>query len=461
MAKESDARTLIFAAIFFIAAPSAAAAAPPELSLTLAQAESEALSHSPALKAAQSGLAAATAQVDAQFALLVPQISLQAAYQYQTIVPRLSLAPGLSSFQFGSHDSYSVGPTVSYTLWDQGTLLNAWRSQKALASSQEAQRDLVRRQVLLMTRLDYFQVQLALEQERSLADSLKLAQAQDQDIESRFRAGAASRIDSLTAQEQVVERLRDFRAAQVQASAALRTLFAQTGRNQELDASAPLDARIANSSPPEISPPTLVVNLEPLGSVEAAFKLAAEAPMDEAYPGLAVYARQARAQTLASRSLSDQLWPRFALLYKSDYMYPNMPLLESVWQNTAGVSASVPLFEFGRTRRLAAAQKDLAAASLAQEAAAYDDLARDWRKAKDEYAALSDIETLDRESVKDTSQIAELRYSSYKSGGSTILDVETADLNALQAQIGSAQTKTQELIQLATLASLSSAKETP
>jgi len=453
-------KALTAAAMLLTCAP-AFGAAPPSLSITLAQAENAALGHSPLLKAAQSNLAAAEAQVGAQLALLTPRVTLDAAYQYQTIVPRLSLAPGLPSFQFGSHDSYSIGPTVSYTLWDQGSLLNAWRSQKALASSQEAQRDLIRRQVLLMTRLDYFQVQLALEQERSLADSLKLAQAQDRDIESRFRAGAASRIDSLSAQEQVIGRRRDFRAAQAQTAAALRTLFAQIGQNQNMDVSSPLDARIQDSAPAELGAPSIVVNLEPLESVETAFKVAVEAPMDESYPGLAAYARQAQAQRLAARSLSEELWPRFQLIYKSDYMYPNLPLLENVWQNAAGVSASVPLFEFGRTKRLALAQRDLAGASVAQESEAYDDLVRDWRKARDEYAALNDIESLDRESVKDTAEIAKLRYASYENGGSTILDVETADLNALQAQIGAAQTKTQELIQLATLESLSSLKENP
>ena len=447
-------------ALLLAGAP-AFAAAPPRLSITLAQAESLALGHSPILKTAQNNLAAADAQVDAQFALLVPRLTLDASYQYQTIVPHLSLAPGLAPFQFGSHDNYSVGPSLTYTLWDQGSLLNVWRSQKALAASQEAQRDLIRRQVLLMTRLDYFQVQLALEQERSLADSLKLAQAQDRDIKSRFRAGAASRIDSLSAQEQVISRRRDFRAAQAQTAAALRTLFAQIGQDQNLDASSPLDARIQDSAPAGLGAPTLIVALEPLESVETALKVAAEAPMDEAYPGLAAYARQAQAQRLAARSISEEKWPRIQLSYKSDYMYPNLPLLEDVWQNAAGVSASVPLFEFGRTKRLALAQKDLAGASQAQESQSYDELVRDWHKARDEYAALDDIESLDRESLEDTAEIAKLRYASYENGGSTILDVETADLDALQAQIGAAQTKTQELIQLATLESLSSLKETP
>src|SRR5208282_5991691 len=98
-----------------------------------------------------------------QLSQLLPRVTLDGSYQYQTEVPSVALSPGAPPFQFGDHNNYSIGPTLLYTLWDGGGLLKSWRSQKALASSQDAQRELVRRQVRLITRLDYFQVQLALE----------------------------------------------------------------------------------------------------------------------------------------------------------------------------------------------------------------------------------------------------------------------------------------------------------
>ncbi len=452
-------KKLRVAALALALAAQAAGAQPPKLAITLAQAEEESLAHSPILKAAQSSLAAAQAQVDAQLAQLVPSVTLEGSYQYQTIVPNIAFLPGAPAFQFGSHDTYSVGPAVSYTLWDQGSLLNAWRSQKALASSQKAQQDLVRRQVLLVTRLDYFQVQLALEQERSLADSLKLTQAQDRDIGSRFRAGAASRIDRLSAHDQVINRLRDFRSAQAQTAAALRVLFAQMGRDQSLDVSAPMDARITGLALGGLQSPSVIVKLEPLEAVEAKFESAAGSSIDAAYPGLMVYAEEARAQELSAKSLSARDWPRLAFIYKSEYMYPNLPLLQTVWQNEAGFGLSLPIFDYGLNRSQARTQQSLAGASLAQENEASDQLLRDWHKAQDHYAALKNIETLDRQAVDETGQIARLRYASYKIGGSTILDVETANIDAIEALIAAAQTKTQALIELATLESLSSGKE--
>ena len=441
--------------LFLIWALSAASAQPPRLAIDLAQAEQAALAHSPLLQAAASNVAAAEAQVEAQFAQLVPRVTLDGSYQYQTQVPRVSLAPNAPAFQFGDHNAYSIGPTLAYTLWDQGALLDAWHSQKALAASQDAQRDLVRRQVVLMARLDYFQVQLALERERSQTDSLRVAEAQYRDIDSRLREGAATRIDWLSAREQVIGRRRDLRSAQAEVAAALRALFALTGRGQDLDVSAPIDARIGQPTPTGLSTPTVVVEAEPLEALEARLASAAAGSVDEAYPQLLLYGRQSESERLAAASTAAGRWPRIQLSFRSDYLYPNLPLLASTWQNVVGLSASVPLFESGRTGRLADVQRRAADAAASRRDEAYDELLLDWHKARDQFMALRDQEALDAVSVSETDEIARLRFASYHDGGSTILDVETANLNAVEARVAAARTKAQILIQLATLDSLS------
>lgn len=446
-------------AALLLASP--AGAQPPKLSITLDQAERAALAHSPILKQASSNLAAAQAQVEAQFAQLVPRATADGAFQYQTVVPKFSPAPGAPAVQFGAHDNWSIGPSVSYTLWDQGALRSAWRSQKALASSDEAQRELVARQVLLATRLDYFQVQLALEQERSEIDSLRIAEAQFRDIDSRLRAGAANRIDWLSARENVLGRRREVRSTQGDVAVQLRTLFAQTGQSQELDVSAPIDARVEGETPSGVSTPTVRVELEPLELVEARFEPAGLAPVDSAYPRLLVFERQSQAQRLAARSTAAGEWPRVQLSYLGRYEYPLLPALERTWQNTVGAAASVPLFEWGRTREQARAKRELADAAARQRDQAYDELLRDWHQARDRFAALRDQAAIDRDSVAETAEIARLRYASYRNGASTITDVETANLNAVEARVLAARHQTQLLIQLATLASLSSAKESP
>jgi outer membrane protein TolC len=421
----------------------------------LDQAEQQAFAHSPILKAAESNLSSAVDLIDVQFAQMMPRLTADGSYQVQSEVPNFSFVPGRPGVPFGDYKEYSVGPTLAFTLWDQGSLWKAWKSQKAVARSQRAQRDLVTRQVLLMTRLDYFQVQLSLEQERSLLDSLRLADVQYRDIDKRYRAGATSQIDWLSAHQQVLDRRRDLRSAEATVAASLRALFAQTGQNQNVNLSHPLDARIEDPLPTGVVRPTVWVALEPLISVQSRLEPAATAPVDTAYPLLIAYREQAESQRLSAASISAGQWPRIQFTGRSFYEYPNLPLLQSTWQNTALVTAGVPLFEFSRTKKQAKAVAALAQASEHQKDEAFDELLRDWNKARDQFAALKDQSAIDRESVAETKKLVRLRYSSYRNGGSTILDVQAANLSAVQARILAAQTQTQMLIQLATLDSLS------
>ncbi|MDE2290806.1 MAG: TolC family protein, partial [Elusimicrobia bacterium] len=345
----------LLAALLLAAAP--ALAQPPRLAVTLADAETRALAHSPVLKAADSELQAALDQFGVQLSALVPRLTLDGSVGYQTHVAEARFSPLSPPVPFGDHKSYSIGPALGWTLFDGGGLLSAWRGQRALAGSAEAQRDLARRQVRLMARLDYFQVQLALEQERSLVDSLRLAEAQYRDISARYRAGSASRIDWLSAHQEVLNRRRDLRGSQAALAGSLRALFALTGQGQDLDVSAALDSRVEEPLPPGVSTPTVVVALEPLEAVEARLEAAAGRPADPDYPGLLVYSRQEQARRLGARSLAAGRWPRVGLSFRSDYFYPDMPVLAGAWQNAVGVTASVPLFELGRSRKEAAGQR--------------------------------------------------------------------------------------------------------
>jgi multidrug efflux system outer membrane protein len=404
------------------------------LYLSLADAEKAAMEHSPVLKTAESNLEAAQAQVDSQYASLLPRLTLDGSYQYVTNVPKFSPG-GPTSVPFGDHKNWSIGPTVSWTVFDHGALTNAWRSQKAASRSREQQLALLRRQVRLTVRLDYFQLQLALEQQRSLAESLALSEAQYRDIDVRHRAGAASRIDWLSAHAQVLDRQRSLRGAQADAAAAVRTLFAVMGR--------PLDVDPA------------MVTLQPLEDVEAGLLPAASATLDAAYPQLLVYHEQAESQRLQARSIEGGSWPRLLLTGRSYELYPNIPNLVSAWQNSGALSMTVPLFDYGQVNSNARAQRKLADASEAQKDEALDELERDWHKAGDEYRGYRDQEEIEKQSIEEWNEIARLRYASYRDGGSTILDVETANNDALLAKIVLATTRAQALMQLATLDSFS------
>ncbi|NTV52639.1 MAG: TolC family protein, partial [Candidatus Firestonebacteria bacterium] len=180
----------------------------PEVNLTLAQAEEQALAFSPALKAKRAELAASEAKVDAQTALLWPRLTLEGSWRYVTEVPELSILPGRPALPFGDHNNYSVGPMLSWNFWDAG---GAYYARLTARSAQQAKADEVQgleRSLKLQVRTAYFQAQMASAQVRLLVDAFKLFNAQYQDIRTQYRAGASTRIDSLSSHQDLLSSQR-------------------------------------------------------------------------------------------------------------------------------------------------------------------------------------------------------------------------------------------------------------
>jgi len=434
------------------------AAATPRIELRLADVEAAVLARSPALEGALRNAQAGRSRADGQWALLMPRLTLDGSYRYVDELPVVAFGPGPGK-PFGAHNNWSVGPTVTWTLWDEGAIRKSWKSQQARARSAEQAAALAGRQARLGARLAYFQLQLALENGRLLGQSLALAQSQYEDIDRRVKAGAASRVDDLSAHQQVLEFRKEYRQTQAELAGALREIFALTESTAAWDLSLPADAR-TGSLPVYIATPSVSVAVDPLEFRPPELEAAGGAALDPAHPRLRQSSEQAEAARLAAAGLSAGEWPKFQVAGRSDYEYPNGPVLERVQQNTLSLTASLPLFEARKTARDAEEQRNLAAAADAGRRQASDELARDWGKARDQLAALRDQETLDRSSVDETAEVARLVYSAYAAGSRTFLEVQSANLRALQARASAARTQAQISIQLAVLDSLA-AKETP
>ncbi|MFI5363764.1 MAG: TolC family protein, partial [Elusimicrobiota bacterium] len=331
----------------------------------------------------------------------------------------------------------------------------SWRAEQAGAlSSQERQR-LIETQETEAARLAYIQVQLAREKVLLLADSVALADAQYADVEKRLRAGAASRIDSLSSHQEDLQRRKDFLSAQADLAGALRELLQLTGLGAGLDLTRPVDARVSTSAPAGLAEPTLRVALDSLAEIPAPLA-AAEAGTGPAqdHPGVLVYQRQAESSRFSADSVSAGNWGTIQFSGGIAYEYPNFFLPEYVLQKTVGLTASIPLFEDRLTARRADDQKNLATAAERRRDLAAEQLARDWDKARAALAALRDQQTLDAAAVVESAELARLIYLAYQGGRRSYLDVQTYDLTALQAKVAAAQTRAQILIQLATLAQL-------
>ncbi len=442
-----------FLLALILVAPAHAAA--PVFSLTMIQAEEAARGHALDVKAAVEDAASTRDVSDAQFAALIPRLSLDGYYRYQSQVPAFSVSPGTPPRPFGDHRATSIGPALTWTLWDEGGLYRTWKSQKAGARSREETQRLAGILATQAARMAYVQVQLAREKVRLLADSVALADARYSDVRKRLEAGAASRLDALGSHQEDIQRRKDFYSAQSDLAGALRALFFQTGLGPDLDVARPLDIRVSTPLPRGLPPASVFVEFDPITDTPASLA-AVESSSGPApdHPAVASYARQAESLRMAAGAAAAGLWPKVQLTGSIFYQYPNGPVLEYVTQKSVGLTASLPIFDMHQTSRLSRSQEHLARAAEARKAFAADGLARDWDKAKAALAALRDQAALDVESVSGSEELARLSYLSYKAGRSSYLDVQTYDLSALQSKVNAAQTRAQILIQLAVLAEL-------
>ncbi len=426
----------------------------PVLALGLGQVERAALDHSPSLKAARLQAGAAGDQSWVAMTGMLPRLSVDGGWTYNTEVPDIQLVPRGPSFPFGDHTNYVVGPKLTWNLWDGGAAFHQWKASRA---AEEAQWDQVRSQqraLLLEARMDYFQTQLDLAQVRDLAEDLLLSQSQERDIAERLAAGSSSRIDSLSAQNDVVQKRLALRQARSRLADAMRDLFSLTGLGGGLDPSLPAGLLDADKLPKGISAPTLLLRLDDPRTSQARMAGAESAGLDEDNPRALALHELAQAAQYQADSMGAGHWPRAQVSAQSDLQYPDGPILENVNQNTFAAQVSLPLFSFGQVAHQVAQQEKLSRADAQQEAQARSDLKRDWDKALNDLASLKDQESLESTSVSQTAALEGLVYGSYQNGESTFLDVQAASTRALAAKIQADQTQVQVLIELAILDSL-------
>ena len=414
-----------------------------------------ALAASSALKAAGAEAEASRARAGGAAGGMLPTIVVDGTYRYLAEVPSLRVFPGKPPVDLGAHDNYSLGPTVNWTVWDWGTSYETWRGARDRADAEAAQRDLVRRQVALGAAMTYIQAQMAAEQVRLLANAVKVATAQHHDISLRQSSGASSRLEALQAHQELLARQRGFAQARADLAAALQDLFVLTATGTGLDASAPVDASVTGELPPAAAPATLLVRLDPLDAALASLGRGAEAGPDPAYPRIRYFDRLQDAAHRAAAGVSLSRLPKVQVTGRISLDYPNGPVLEQVTQKTAGLAVSMPIFTGTRLVREAAEQRRHAAAFEAQREAAKSDLARDWSKATARYRLLRAQDDLNRQAAAEATETARLVYASFRGGQARFIEVETANLHTLEAQVQEARTKAEMLTQLAIMHSLS------
>jgi outer membrane protein TolC len=426
------------------------------LNWTLSEATANALSNSPTHQASVLEERAISRQVTSQKSYLFPTLSLDGSARWVSEVPSLSLGPpGSPPLTFGDHRSHSIGVGITWQIWDWGAALQAYRSVRDLQRSKAAAVSATRRQTILQVRLCYFAVQAALEQSRLIADSLKLAQAQHRDITRRHQAGVASRSDELSARQEVLSWKRRYRASRGDLAVSIRDLVAAMGLPHDPSLVLPMDSKTASDPPSDVETPGAIVSLDAIDSVSRDLQTRALHPPDPSLPQAVVLDALAESARRQAKAYGASQLPRIQVQARASYDYPNGPVLEDIQQNMVGAQVSMPLFDWGRTRASASASRETAAAHEARRDAALADAQRDWHKARDTLLSLEDQSQLDREVVANARELASLIYASYRSGRASLLEVQSVNLGSLQAQVQSARTQVQILVQRSLLIALS------
>lgn len=435
-------------------APTPAALTAPRWDVSLAAAEDAALRTSPTLAAAKADRLSSEKNADAQGTLLLPQLSLSASATYLDKLPEMSVLPGRPPVVLGDHNNWMVGASASWTVWDWGALRNAWKSASAAANRSGESERLTRRQTLLAVRSSYLQVRLASEQCRLLSDSLSLAESQLRDVQARVAAGTAGALDLSSAKQEALSRRRGLREARASLAGALRDLSDLTGIPSPADPSLPLDGTTAAQPPPGIEAPTLLLTLEDEAPLRDHLAPPSADPAGADQPQVRQWEAAAESSRRQAASAKAGLLPKIQVSGLADYQYPYQSELKTIQQNAVMATATMPLFDWGREWKQSASARAAAEAAEARRAQALADWERDVKKARDQYAALLAESDLDRQSAAEADAFARLVGDSYRAGRSTYLEVESADLKALESQVTFARTKIQVWLQAAVLRSL-------
>lgn len=423
--------------------------------LSLVEVESATLQSSPQLKSAEKEYEAAIHKAYAQRSAMSPKLSLEGSYRYQSVVPEFSPIPNGPVTKFGDNQNYSYGPQATWTLFASGNLRERWKSGEASARAARSAWDAALRKAQLDARLAYLKVRLGLEHVHLITDSLKLEEAQYRDIRLKRQAGAASRIDELSAHQQVLSRRRELRQSQADLAGALRSLSALSGLLADADLSIPFDAGLSRVVVEGLEKPTFLMAADPLADLAQALRVNSPREFDDAHPSLSRLSESVEAARRMTQALRSGYGPTVQVTGKLSRDYPNGPVLESFNQKAVGVSASWPLFEGGKTRHETLSQTSTAESLAQQQAQTLRDLKRDFETAQTQLTALRYQDEINRTAASENETLSQLVYEAYRAGRSTYLEVENANLRWLQARVQLVRTQVEILMQVSVLDSLS------
>ncbi|MCX5781319.1 MAG: TolC family protein [Elusimicrobia bacterium] len=427
----------------------------PLVSLKLSDIEQKTAENSPRLKASQKETEAFIKRSESAKAQLFPKLNFEGSYRYISVIPEIDIPiKGFGSLKLGDNTNYSIGPALYWTVWDKNAIRNNWLSFKSQATSKKYETETIERQIMLAARVAYFQAGLANEQVLLLSDALKVLQAQYEDIVINVKAGAKSRMDELSAHQEVIIKMKQLRTARSYLAQCLDDLSALTNEKYGDNPMVPFSAGIIENLPKNITSPTLFLEIEPVDALIKKFEKYKKSKLSENHPNVISMEELAESAKLLSKSISSGLWPKLQFSARTSLDYPNGPKLEAINQNALGVNLTWILFEGSASRKKSQENILLGEAQTEKRNQVLRDLQKEWQKLIDQLADLEEQKVLNEQYVSEAKELSKIVYSSYKAGSANFIDVQNANYRLLEAKTQSVKTKFQILVNLVTMASL-------
>jgi len=319
--------------------------------LTLQEAISIALGHHPTLIAAQQTLQAQTARVGETRSNVLPQLNLTSSYTRAT--SNAVAIPGIGGFNLAptepsneSFDSYFAGASLQQLLYDFGKSSAQINTAKKSLEASQWDREAARQGVIFNVRSAYFGllkarrlVQVSEETVAQSAEHLK-------QVEGFYQAGTRTKYDVTTAQLDLTNARLNLITARNAAEVARITLANAMG-----------------------------VPDQPIGELEDILGFEkVEITLDEAIkaglanrPEFLSFSAQRSAQEAAVTAAVRTYFP--TLFGTADYTYRGEQISSMVWNWSAGVNLTVPLFSGYLTKsQVAEARANLAVINANEEA---------------------------------------------------------------------------------------------
>jgi outer membrane protein len=229
------------AALVAVAAPLAAQATD---SVTLGQAITEALDHSPTVRQARAAVSAAKGQVREAWATVLPDINASASYQrnfmvQEAFLPRAIFDPtagpdDLLKVRFGAENNWSAGFTVNQPLFQVDAFIGVGAAGRYRALQEEVARGTTQG-VVTDVRQRYLGVLAAAELVRLNEESVRRVRETLEDTRARYRAGLTSEYDVLRFEVQLANLEPGLRRARDGVATAKRALLIAMGRDASSD----------------------------------------------------------------------------------------------------------------------------------------------------------------------------------------------------------------------------------